>query len=227
MGLWLRIVLITVLAAGAVLVPVESLASNESVTKPAQIIGPKDGYPECWPIGDPLRKHAGHTVVSVIVEPDGSVSSLQLPPGSPHWVEAAAHCTVEKLRFKPGTVNSAPVQSQVFVPVVFASGARNGGPEPELVMPTVRSTVAEVEAAYRDCYPFGLSAAATIAYRMTVGVDGRARGVKVNQGSADRKLEKAGACVLRKLQFTLARYGSEAMKVTIAWNLLVRPPAPE
>ena len=91
----------------------------------------------------------------------------------------------------------------------------------------LRSNEMELEKAYRDCYPADLKGQQLIIYRTTIGVDGRARGSKAVQASDDRRLDKAGACVLGKLHFTPALRGSQAVKTTITWNLLVRPPAAE
>ncbi len=218
--LWMRAM--TVLAAGALLGPIAGWSADKPVIKPPAILAHVD-FSDCYPIGSTVRYREGTVTVSLSIDADGKITDVEFPPGTPRWLANAAQCAVDRHEFTPGTLDGVPVESQATLPINFRVRGSSGQPAPAIVRPALRSDEPELEAAYRDCYPADLTGERVILYRSTVGVDGRARGTKAVPGSGDPRLDKAGACVLGKLRFIPALRGSQAVKVTITWSLLVRP----
>ncbi len=222
--LWTHV--ITALTTSAVLCPVTGLQADAPVIKGPRFVSHVD-VSDCYPAGSAAHYREGSITVSLTISPDGKVTHVEFPPGTPSWLQNAAQCAVDRHEFSPGTRDGVPVQSQATLPINFGILGSSGLTAPIIKPPVLRSNELQLEAAYSDCYPADLEGVQMIVYRTTVGVDGRARGSKAVTGSGDRRLDKAGACVLGKLHFTPALRGSQAVKTTITWNLLVRPPVPE
>jgi TonB family protein len=223
--LWIP--MMAALITGSMLVPAIGESAEEPVTTPPTLTQPEEDTGDCYPIGSLMRQREGQVTVVLTVAPDGKVSDVELPAGSPPWMANSVRCVVDKLKISPATRDEIPVEAQATLPIVFAVTQHKGEPPPRSAMPTLRSDKSELEAAYRDCYPATLTAEEAVAYRFTIGVDGLARGTSVVNGSGDRRLDKAGACVIGKLRFMPALRGGQALRSTVTWSVLVRPPAAE
>lgn len=110
------------------------------------------------------------------------------------------------------------------VPVDF-NLTRNPSERVRLDSPTLRSTNAEILAAYRICYPAARTEHVTINYRITVTDGGRVRKTEIVASSGDAALDDAGVCILRKMIFVPARRNGVNVESTLPWPILVRPPA--
>jgi TonB family protein len=155
---------------------------------------------------------------------DGGVLETVLPEGVLPWMEAAASCLKERLDFYPARLRLEAVESWIMVPVDF-NLTRGQHERVRLDPPTVRSGDEKILEAYRACYPPGRSDEARINYRITVTDGGRVRKAEVVASSGDAVLDEAGACILRRLHFVPARRNGVNVESTVAWPILVRPPA--
>jgi TonB family protein len=199
--------------------------ANEAspVITPPTAVGPEDGFPGCYPIGSVIRGREGRVEAQVTILPDGAVGKVELPAGTPAWMRSAALCMVERIRFTPGLLDGVPVEAEATLPITFGLKGADGQAPPDLAIPQLRTGPDEMEAAYGACYPAGLTDEVTVHYRFTIGIDGRVSGPRAIRGSGDRRLDKAGACILRKLRFTPLVRGSQAVKATVAMDIFVRP----
>lgn len=160
----------------------------------------------------------------VKVGKDGRVLETVLPEGVLPWMEAAASCLKDRLDFYPARLKLEAVESWIMVPVDF-NLTRGQHERVRLDPPTVRSGDEKILEAYRACYPPGRSDEARINYRITVTDGGRVRRAEVVASSGDAVLDEAGACILRRLHFVPARRNGVNVESTVAWPILVRPPA--
>jgi len=160
----------------------------------------------------------------VKVGKDGRVLETVLPVGVLPWMEEAANCLKERLDFYPARLRLEAVDSWIMVPVDF-NLTRGQHERVRLDPPTVRSGDEKILEAYRECYPAGRSDEARINYRITASDGGRVRKAEVVTSSGDPVLDEAGACILRRLFFVPARRNGINVESTVAWPILVRPPA--
>jgi TonB family protein len=65
------------------------------------------------------REFKGVSVLSVIVEPDGGTSHIQVMKGLGMGLDEKAIASVKKWRFKPAMLNGKPVAVQIAVEVAF------------------------------------------------------------------------------------------------------------
>lgn len=194
------------------------------VTPPILISGDLDGLGGCYPTAALDRGREGRLTVIVVVQTDGTVSDVEFPPGTEQWQQDAAGCLVSRMKFRPGTVNGEPVVSRATLPIRFMLGNLS---RRALLQDTaqLRSSPSQLEDAYRACYPLAGTAEQSPVYRFTIGVDGRARNVKLVESGGDPTLDQAGRCILRRLEFQPLLRGSQAVKSVVSLPLLVRPPA--
>lgn len=171
---------------------------------------------DCFP--EHLSGGVGRFVVTLTVMPDGSIVNVTLPTGSEPWVEKTAHCLLGRTTFTPGTDNGMPVQAQASLPIVYKSG------EGEVKPPQLRSSNADIEAAYRACYPPDLVTFASAFYRFEISTSGRVSKPRLVKGSGDRRLDDAGICILPKLEFTPFIQDGRAIRANVTWELPMRPP---
>jgi TonB family protein len=225
MDLRLWIPVMAALIGGSMLIPAIGECAEEPGTTAPILVEPEEDTGACYPIGLPVRQREGQVTVLLTVAPDGKVTEVELPAGSPPWMSKAVRCVVDKLQIRAATRDGVPVEARATLPINFAVAQSDGQPPPQTAMPTLRSDKAELEATYRACYPATLTAEEAVVYRFTIGVDGLARGTSVVNGSGDRRLDKAGACVIGKLRFMPALRGGQALQATVTWTVLVRPPA--
>lgn len=216
-----RIRLIAALAA-AVTAWAHAHEASPVITPPTAI-GPEDGYPGCYPIGSVIRGREGRVEAQLTIRPDGRVGNVELPAGTPPWMRTAALCMIERIRFTPGLRDGVPVEAETSLPLTLGLKGADGQAPPDLAIPQLLTGPDEIEAAYEACYPAGLTDEVTVHYRFVIGIDGRVSGPRAIRGSSDPRLDKAGACVLRKLRFTLPVRGSQAVKATVAMDVFVRP----
>ena len=170
----------------------------------------------CFP--DQMTGRVGRFVVTLTVMPDGSVANMTLPTGSEPWVEKTAHCLLGQATFIPGTTNGVPVQAQATLPIVYKS--QDG----EVKQPELRSSNADIEAAYRECYPPDLVTFASAFYRFDVATNGRVTNPRLVKGTGDSRLDAAGLCILPKLEFTPFMQDRRAIRSNVTWELPMRPP---
>ncbi len=180
---------------------------------------------DCYPAGSAMFDYEANLTMVVIVAADGTVKGVEVPAGTPAWLQASAACVAGKLQISPAIKNGVPVEARATLPINFLMHSESGAPAPVMTPPRLRSDEATVEQAYRDCYPAGQTAAAQLEYRITVSVDGSVSRAKVISGSGNKALDRAGACVLKKLNFVPGLRGRLAVLTTTNWPLQVRPPA--
>lgn len=182
----------------------------------------------CQPALQPLvtlnNAYEGTLDLLVKVGKDGKVLKTVLPEGVLPWMEEAASCLEDRLDFYPARLKLEAVESWIMVPVDF-NLTRGQHERVRLDPPTVRSEDEKILEAYRECYPQGRSDEARINYRITVTDSGRVRKAEVVTSSGDPLLDEAGACILRRLFFVPARRNGVNVESTVAWPILVRPPA--
>jgi TonB family protein len=182
----------------------------------------------CQPAIQPLvtlqNAYEGTLDLLVKVGKDGRVVETVLPEGVLPWMEEAARCLQDRLDFYPARLKLEAVEAWTLVPIDF-NLTRGQHERVRLDPPTLRSGDAQILAAYRECYPAGRSDEARIHYRITVTDGGRVRKAEVATSSGDAELDDAGACILRKLIFVPARRNGVNVESTVAWPILVRPPA--
>ena len=211
------------LALGSVLGPAPSAAEEESAADimPPRLHPPGD-LSDCYPIGSAMLGREGSMTVTVVVQPDGTATDLLFPVGAEHWQREAAKCVIQRLRFIPATKGGMAVAARASVPVVFGLRGSSGS-VPAFNAPQMRSDDASTEAAYRECYPAGMAGVQTPTYKFTIGVDGRARNIRLVKSGGSPPLDKAGECVIKRLQFRPLLRGSQAVRSTVSWPILVRP----
>jgi len=211
------------LAAGLLAIPAPAIIADEPVSQPPN---GKRGAPAkaCYPDHARRQNLEGSVTVMVIHSASGELTDVQIPPGTPEWLAGAARCVVAQLPFKPERINGVPVETRIAVPVNFGLTDTREKKPARLESPVLRSTPAELEAASRQCFPPGLEGGAVISYRIEIEVDGRVGQTKVIESSGDRRLDKAGACIVKKLRFSPALRGGKAVKTTTIWKLLVKRP---
>jgi len=161
----------------------------------------------------------GRVIVRVIIAPDGSVSEAGFPPGVAAWQEQTARCVLEVVPFTPGTRDGTPVTAQVNIPIMFSLEESQG-----VTFVKVKSTDEEMEAALRDCYPADTISIATPKFRVAVSPRGRAVDVELVESSGDDSLDRAGACVLKALNFDPTKQGSQPVSSSAIIPVTVRPP---
>jgi TonB family protein len=182
----------------------------------------------CQPALQPLvslnNAYEGTLDLLVKVGKDGRVLETVLPEGVLPWMEEAASCLEDRLDFYPARLKLEAVESWILVAVDF-NLTRGQHERVRLDPPTVRSDDGKILEAYRACYPPGRNDEARIGYRITVTDGGRVRKAEVVTSSGDPVLDEAGACILRRLFFVPARRNGVNVESTVAWPILVRPPA--
>ena len=160
----------------------------------------------------------------VKVGTDGRVLETVLPEGALPWMEEAAGCLKGRLDFYPARLRLEAVESWTMVPIDF-NLTTNPHEQVRLEPPTMRSSDEQILAAYGACYPAGRSEQVKIGYRITVTEGGRVRKAELVDSSGDGELDDAGLCILRRLLFVPARRNGVNVEATVAWPILVRPPA--
>jgi hypothetical protein len=161
----------------------------------------------------------GRVIVRVTIAPDGSVAEAGFPPGIAAWQEQTARCVLQVVPFTPGTKDGTPVTAQVDMPIVFSLDDSG-----RVTFLKVKSTDEEMEAALRDCYPADTISIATPKFRVAVSPRGRAMDVKLVESSGDENLDRAGACVLKALNFHPTKQGNEPVSSSAIIPVTVRPP---
>lgn len=76
--------------------------------------------PPHYPMNLRNRREDGKAVVSLIVEPDGSLSEIQVAAATAAEFGDAAIASVRQWKFLPGRKNGEPVRVHIEIPVVFA-----------------------------------------------------------------------------------------------------------
>lgn len=191
--------------------------------EPPQLLPGAADLSDCYPPGAAMMGREGRVVVTVMVHPDGTASDPEFGLGTEDWQRRAARCVVERLRFSPPTRDGVPVAARATVPIVLGIAGASGK-VPAFDAPQLRSDAATVAAVQRDCYPAGATAAQAPVFRFTVGVDGRARNVKLLKSGGDPRLDAAGKCIVRKLEFKPLIRGSQAVRSSVSWTIPVGPP---
>lgn len=207
-------------------VPSVCLAAQEALPQVVapRLLGTNGDTSDCYPESSVIAGREGRVVVTLTVQPDGRVTDVRFPVGTERWQEQTVRCMLPHLSIAPGTRDGVPVVAEAYLPFQLAIRGASGT-VPEFDSPAIRSDAATVEAARRDCYPAGATETQTPVYRFTVGVDGRARNVKLLKSGGDPRLDGAGACIVKKLRFRPLLRGSQAVKSTVSYPLEVRPPA--
>jgi TonB family protein len=199
---------------------IQVLTVGPLITAPHLLGRPGHVLENCLPRNSP-SSGVSRIVIETTITPDGRIANVDVPVGSPAWVEIAARCLQKRLKFAPGTRDGYPVEAQAKIPITLHNESLPPGNVTEPKPPTDRE---EVEAAYRECYPPDLAAMESIYYSFDVDTEGRTSNVKVVRGSGDERLDQAGVCIVSKLRFSPLMHGDTALKSKITWELPIRPP---
>ncbi len=162
----------------------------------------------------------GRVEMKITVGTDGRVSQHELPHGVEPWQKATAGCIVEKLRYEPAKRDGVPIPARVS----FSLSLSIDGSDP-LTLAKLAASEDELAAAIRSCYPAGGQEKATPEYRVTVNVRGWPSQVMLVKSTGDKKLDKAGACALKKLRFDPARRGDRPVMSTLLVPIELAPPS--
>lgn len=174
---------------------------------------------DCYSLAARRAGAEGEIVIRLVVEPDGRVGQHEFPAGIEPWQKATAECVIPRLRYEPATRDGVPISAKVNFRLNFAL---QGG-EP-LTLPKLAATEADLEAATRKCYPAGRQEIATARFKVTVNIRGFPSQVMLVESSGDKKLDAAGACIVKKLHFLPARRGQRPVMSTLLMPMTVRPP---
>jgi TonB family protein len=174
----------------------------------------------CLTADNPRPGSVSRFIATYTVLPDGSVQDLVLPPGSERSQEEIARCILNRAKFLPGTRDGVPVAAEVKMPIVLRA---DGSDEGAFITPTLRSTDEEVEAAYRACYPPELLTMAAAIYKFNVSTNGHVSNPKVVKGSGDPRIDDAGVCIMKMLEFSPLIQNGRAVKSYVTWELPIRP----
>jgi TonB family protein len=186
------------------------------ITSPFLVRGSQDTS-DCYP--DRIRRpgQLSRIVVTMKIMPDGSATDVALPTGSEPWHEETIHCLLDRINFFPGTVDGLPVSAQATLPFViqFHAGKIN--------TPELRSSTEQLEAAYHACYPPDLATVAAAFYSFDIAANGRVTNPKVVDGTGNARLDEAGVCIMKMLEFTPLMKNGRAMRSHVTWRLPIRP----
>lgn len=171
----------------------------------------------CYPERVKRLGQLSRIVVTLTIMPDGSVTDVTLPPGSEPWHEETIRCVLDRVTFIPGTLDGLPVAAQATLPIVmqFDSG--------KISAPELRSSIEQLEAAYRTCYPPDSLTMASAFYNFIIASNGKVSNPKLVKGTGDPRLDEAGACILKMLEFTPLMQNGRTMKSLVTWELPLRP----
>lgn len=156
--------------------------------------------------------------VNITIMPDGSVTDVTLPAASEPWQDETARCVLGRVTFIAGTRDGLPVAAQATMPIVAKTKLG------DVSSPKLRSSNETLEAAYRACYPADLLSMTSAFYSFTVATNGRVSNPKVAKSSGDTRLDEAGVCILKMLEFAPLMQDGRGMKSIVTWELPIRPP---
>lgn len=199
-------------------------ASGGPVIKAPAILNRPDQYriDACYPRETKRRRKEGDVRIIVAIEPDGSVSGIELPPETAPWVHEAATCIVALYVFAPGLRDGLPVRARATLPMTFRQRTSSSGPA-KIARPTVSSDDEEIIDIYRQCYPAELEGQAQVGFRISVTEWGRVQEAVIIASSGDQRLDQAGLCIIRALRFSPARRDGLPVRSTLGWQILVGP----
>lgn len=219
--------------AGQLIVPIGFLTPPMVIRRP----GPRQER-LCYPASEHYEGREGRVEVEVTIDADGKLLSHSVPEATESWLAAAGRCMVQHMEYEPGLDRGIPVRATGKVPVFFkigGDGALLGGLGTPVhsflddfvapdTGPRIASTEEEILAAYRECYPQDHGGSAEVTYEIRVERAGTVSNIEVAKSSGDARLDEAGSCILRKLDFQAATVQGRAVRDTVHWPLLVRPP---
>lgn len=219
--------------AGKLIVPIGFLSPPRVVRQPSL-----RQRRLCYPASEYLEGREGRVEVEVTIDADGKLLSHSVPDGTEAWLAAAGGCMVQHMEFAPGLNRGVPVRATGTMPVFFKIGSDVAPPgglgtpwhsildsfaRPD-VGPKVVSAEEEILAAYRECYPRDHGGSAEVTYEIRVERRGTISNIQVARSSGDPRLDEAGICILKRLEFQAAMVQGRAVRDTVHWPLLVRPP---
>lgn len=172
---------------------------------------------DCYPERIRRSGQVSRIVVSITILPDGTLTDVTLPPGSEPWQEKAMRCVLDRVTFFAGTRDGLPVEAKATIPIVMKFKSD------KISAPELRSSAEELEAAYRACYPEDLLTMASAFYSFDVGTSGHVSNPKVINGTGDPRLDEAGACIMKMLEFKPFMRNGRPMKSHVTWELPIRP----
>ena len=175
---------------------VVSAASSAAEDKPVTL---RQSSPEemsrCYAASARRAGSEGKIQITATIEPDGSVSNVQVPPGTEPWQENTARCVVKVLRFEAAVKDGAAARSQVVIPLDFDLTG-----EPIVLPPTLQ---AWSPAAIGKCYPESAwqeGKEGQVLVTANIEADGSLRDFELPIGIS-RWQEMTANCVMRVLKF--------------------------
>jgi hypothetical protein len=205
--------------AVVLLISPRMVPAAEHVVPPRLDRGKLADLSDCYAISARRAGAEGEIRIMLTVGTDGYVSEYELPAGIERWQEVTADCVVPRLRYVPATRDGVPFAATISFSLAFALE----GSDP-LTLAKLTASEGEIEEALRSCYPPDRKETATSEYRVTVNVRGWPSQVMLVKSSGDKKLDKAGACVLKKVRYEPAKRGERPVMSTLLVPLTVRPP---
>lgn len=208
--------------AVVLLISPRMVLAAESVVPPRLDRAKVADLSDCYAISARMAGAEGEVRIKLTVGTDGYVTEYELPAGIERWQEVTADCIVPRLRYVPATRDGVPFEATVS----FLLNLAIEGSDP-LTLPRLAASEADMEQAFRSCYPTDRHETAIPEYRVTVNVRGWPSQVMLVKSSGDKTLDKAGACVLKKVRYEPARRGQRPVMATLLVPLTVRPPKPD
>lgn len=208
--------------AADVSVPIDfRLPSAPRIVPPRMHHEKPEVFTDCYARSARRAGAEGRVEVELTVGPDGRVRDYQLPAGIERWQEVTARCVIERLSFEPATRDGVPFAAKLRFPLNFSIE----GFDP-LTLARLAASDDELDAAVRSCYPGDRQEIASPKYRVTVNVRGWPSQVMLVESSGDKKLDAAGACVLKKVRYEPARRGERPVMSTLLVPVTLRPSRP-
>lgn len=216
---------IVALAGPLLFLATTSAPGAATVEQPALQRGPSErAMRRCYPVESRVAHEETVVTVTVFVTPEGRVTSVRSPPGTPDHLARAAECIGPELRFEPARVDGRPAAAEVTLPLDFGLSYRGEDRPPEVFEPTLRTSKAGAQAALRKCYPEDFFGVGEVRVAAVVTTEGRARDMTVASGSGRPEVDDIALCIMEKLRFRPARRGSEPVDAEVEWSIKVFPP---
>ena len=174
----------------------------------------------CLETAEPIRGSVSRFVITFTVLPDGSVENLVPPPGGERWHEQVSQCILRRAKFSPGTRDGVPVVAEAKMPIVLKT---DGSDQGKFIAPVLRTTDEELEAAYRACYPPDSLTMTSALYSFNIGTGGKVGNPRLVKGTGDSRLDEAGTCILKRLEFKPMMLNDRAVRSLVTWELPLRP----
>ena len=181
----------------------------------APTLWPRSSVGSCIPLE--MRENLSLFVATFTVLPDGSTTRLEMPVGSEPIQEKVVACILDRAVYMPGSRDGVPVEAKATLPIKmlgYAEDFENAAP---------RTSGDVLEAAYRACFPPDSVTMTSAHFRFDISKNGRVEKPILVKSSGDIRLDEAGICILRMLEFAPAKRNGSPIRSNVTWELPLRP----